>query len=482
MSAPLAHFKEDARRVAADLRHRGIIQTAMGKYEVVRDQRKLWFQDWQGARNLAARTKFEAVNHLDKHLTEFAKHLEARGTKVHWAGNAEQARNIILGILKEKNARIVVKSKTMTSEEIHLNHAMEHAGVEVVESDLGEYIVQLREEPPYHLVFPAMHLTRGEIKDVFEQKLHDAPSDDPEELTMVARRQLRRKYLQADVGITGANFAIAETGMISITENEGNARLTAALPKTMITLVGLEKVLPRLEDLALFLPMLAVMGTGQALTCYNTMYGGPRQPGEADGPEEFHVVLLDNQRTLLLADAEQRDALGCIRCGACLNVCPVFRNIGGHTYGTVYGGPIGSVITPHLRGLQEWKHLSYASSLCGACTETCPVKIDLHHHLLQNRRNASAPTTGEPSFWQRLGFKIYARLANSSALWKLTTKVSRIGMKVRGLVNGSVLDPAQAWTRTRGLPPIAKQSFREWWQENSKHKAPRTREISSSKP
>jgi L-lactate dehydrogenase complex protein LldF len=465
MTAPATQFKLDAERMAPDNRHRGIIQTAMGKYEVVRDQRKLWFQDWQGARQLASQTKFEAVNHLDKYLDQFARNLEARGTKVHWASNAQQARDIILGILRDKNAKVVVKSKAMTSEEIHLNDAMEHAGFEVVESDLGEFIVQLRQEAPYHLVFPAMHLTRGEIQDTFKKKLNDAPSDDPEALTMVARRALRDKYLQAEVGITGANFAVAETGMISITENEGNARLTAAMPKTMITLVGIEKVLPRLEDLALFLPMLAVMGTGQPLTCYNTMYGGPRQPGEADGPEEYHVVLLDNHRTLLLADAEQRDALHCIRCGACLNVCPIFRNVGGHTYGTVYGGPIGSVITPHLRGLQDWKHLSYASSLCGACTETCPVKIDLHHHLLQNRRNASAPNGGKPSWSQRVAFKIFAPVANSVGLWALVTKLSRFGQMLHGLVKGSALDPAQAWTKTRELPPVAKQSFREWWEQ-----------------
>lgn len=462
MSIPSGQFKSDAHRVAGDLRHRGIIQTAMGKYEVVRDQRKLWFQDWQGARTLAARTKFDAVNHLDKHLAEFARLLEARGTQVHWASNAQQGRDIILGILRAKNAKVIVKSKAMTSEEIHLNDAMEHAGYEVVESDLGEFIVQLRQEPPYHLVFPAMHLTRSEIKQTFQEKLNDAPSDEPEDLTMVARRVMRQKYLQADVGITGANFAIAETGMISITENEGNARLTAALPKTMITLVGIEKILPRLEDLALFLPMLAVMGTGQALTCYNTMYCGPRQPGEADGPEEYHVVLLDNQRTTLLADAEQRDSLGCIRCGACLNVCPIFRNVGGHTYGTVYGGPIGSVITPHLRGLTQWKHLSEASSLCGACTETCPVKIDLHHHLLQNRRNASQQ---KPSWWQKLAFKIFAPIANKPGLWALTTKLGRFGQRFHGLVKGSAMDPAQAWTKTRELPPIAKQSFKEWWKE-----------------
>lgn len=465
MSTPATQFNADARRVAPDTRHRGIIQTAMGKYEVVRDERQLWFQDWQGARNLAARTKFDAVNHLDTYLEQFTRLIESRGTRVHWAGNAQQAREIILGILREKNAKVVVKSKTMTSEEIQLNDAMQKAGYEVVESDLGEFIVQLRQEPPYHLVFPAMHLTRGEIQKTFQVKLNNAPSDKPEDLTMIVRQVMRQKYLQADVGITGANFAIAETGMISITENEGNARLTAALPKTMVTLVGIEKILPRFDDLALFLPMLAVMGTGQALTGYNTMYGGPRRADEADGPEEFHVVLLDNRRTTLLADAEQRDALGCIRCGACLNVCPIFRNVGGHTYGTVYGGPIGSVITPHLRGLQDWKHLSYASSLCGACTETCPVMIDLHHHLLQNRRNASQQ---KPSWWQKLAFKIFTLLANKSGLWSLTTRLGRRVMKWRGWLNGSVFDPARPWTKTRDLPPLAKQSFREWWKEQGK--------------
>jgi L-lactate dehydrogenase complex protein LldF len=217
-----------------------------------------------------------------------------------------------------------------------------------------------------------MHLRRDEISDLFEKELGTAKTDNPEELTMIARRVLRRAYIEADMGISGGNFIVADTGMISITENEGNARLTVGLPKIHVALVGIEKVVPRLGDLALLLPMLATAGTGQHLTGYNSMYGGPRQPGETDGPEEFHVVLLDNHRTRLLADPEQRDALHCIRCGACLNVCPIFKNIGGHTYGTTYQGPIGSVITPHFRGLQDWKHLSGASSLCGACTETCP--------------------------------------------------------------------------------------------------------------
>ena len=460
MSTYVAQFKTAAQRVTADLRQRQFIRTALGNYEVARDLRKASFQSWESARQTAAETKWQAINHLDTHLQELATKLEARGTKVHWASNGVQAREIIQNILTEKQARSIIKSKAMTSEEIHLNHALEKAGFEVVESDLGEFIVQLRHETPYHIVFPSMHLTRGQIRELFQKELGSTSSDNPEELTMVARRVMRQKYITADVGFTGGNFAIAETGMISITENEGNARLTAALPKTMVTLIGIEKVLPKLADLALFLPMLATAGAGQQLTCYNTMYGGPRQPGEPDGPEEWHVILLDNLRTELLADAEQRDALHCIRCGACLNVCPIFRNVGGHTYGTTYSGPVGSVITPHLRGLQDWKHLSNASTLCGACTQACPVKIDLHHHLLHNRRNASAE---KPNFLERLGYQIFGIIANDPTFWSLAKKLGRLGQPLQNLVQGTALDPAKAWTKTRDLPPLAPVSFKEWW-------------------
>ena len=455
-----SQFLKDARVLAGDLRHRKDIRTATASYETVRDKRKAAFQSWESARQLAAETKWEALNHLDKYLVEFVTKIEARGTKVHWASTAAQAREIVLQIVRDKKAKSVVKSKAMTAVEIHLNEALEHAGFSIVENDLGEFIMQLRKEAPYHIVFPAMHLSRGEISDLFQRELGSAPTDNPEDLTMIARRVLRKKFLAADIGITGANFAIAETGMTSITENEGNARLTAALPKTMISLIGIEKILPKLSDLALFLPMLATMGTGQPLTCYNTMYGGPRQPGEVDGPEEWHVVLLDNRRTELLADAEQRDSLHCIRCGACLNVCPIFRNVGGHTYGTTYTGPIGSVITPHLRGLQDWKHLSNASSLCGACTETCPVKIDLHHHLLQNRRNASAQ---KPAFKEQIGFKAFAQIANRPNLWAFVKEFARLTRPLQKLVNGTRLDPAHHWTQTRDLPPLAKESFKDWW-------------------
>lgn len=460
MSSAAEKFRDQAEVLTHNLQHREFIQTALGKYMAVRESKQSKFQDYQSARQAAAETKWEAINHLDKYLEQFVSQLEARGTKVHWASTGDQARDIILGIVREKKATSLIKSKAMTSEEIHLNEALEREGLKVVESDLGEFIVQLRHEPPYHIVFPSMHLTRGEIQALFQKELGDAPSDNPEELTMVARRVLRKKYLTADIGFTGGNFAIAETGMISITENEGNARLTAAVPKTMITLMGIEKVLPRLEDLALFLPMLATAGAGQALTGYNTMYSGPRQPGESDGPEEWHVVLLDNRRTELLADAEQRDSLHCIRCGACLNVCPIFRNVGGHTYGTTYSGPIGSVITPHYRGLQNWKHLSYSSSLCGACTETCPVKIDLAHHLLQNRRNATQQKSSLP--W-KVGFKLMNFVFNRPALYSLVPKFGRFGQTLHPLIKGTRLDPAYPWTKTREAPKIAPETFKEFW-------------------
>jgi L-lactate dehydrogenase complex protein LldF len=460
MSGAASQFLKRARVLAADLRHRQWLQRGVDKHRATRAVSQAGFQDWPAARQAAAETKWDAINHLGSYLAEFAGKVEARGARVHWAGTGAQAQEIIVGIAREKHARSVIKSKSMTSEEIHLNDALERAGFEVIESDLGEFIVQLRHEPPYHIVAPALHLTRGEISDLFVRELGSAPTDVPEELTLIARRVLRKKYLTADIGITGANFAIAETGMISITENEGNARLTSALPRVMISLLGIEKILPRLEDLALFLPVLSTAATGQALSCYNTIYGGPRQPGEPDGPEEWHVVLLDNGRTELLADAEQREALHCIRCGACLYACPVFRTVGGHTYATVYSGPIGSVITPHFRGLQEWKHLSAASSLCGACAETCPVKINLHHHLLRNRRNAAA---ARPAFRERLAWRLFGFVVTRPGWYRWCRKLTRAVQPLHAVVKGTRLDPARAWTQTRDLPPIARPTFKEWW-------------------
>jgi len=455
-------FNTQATRLSADLDHRSKIQTALKSYEKARDEKKEQFQDWQAARDGAANVKWEAINHLDAYLVDFVDKLTARGTKVFWAGDGREARDYIVALAKEKSAHTIIKSKSMTTEEIHLNGALHEAGYEVVESDLGEFIMQLRDEAPYHLVFPAMHLTRHEISDLFHQKLHSASTDNPEELTMIARRELRLKYIQADIGISGANFGIAETGMISITENEGNGRLTTALPKVHVALMGIEKIIPKLSDLALFFPLLATAGTGQQITCYNSLISGPRQPDETDGPDEFHLILLDNNRTRLLADAEQRDALHCIRCGACLNACPIFRNVGGHTYETTYQGPIGSVITPHLRGLMDWKHLSFASSLCGACTEVCPVKIDLHHHLLQNRRNAVAR---QPDRSEQLAFRLFAFLTRYPGLMNRLARISRPLLPFMQVVAPVLPAPIKGWISSRDLPSIARESFRDYWRK-----------------
>jgi L-lactate dehydrogenase complex protein LldF len=306
-----------------------------------------------------------------------------------------------------------------------------------------------------------MHVKREAISELFTKHLGTAPTDSPEELTMIARRHLRQLYVDADIGITGANFLVAETGQISITENEGNARLTAALPRIHIALSGIEKVVNRLDDLAVLLPMLATAGAGQPMTCYNTLYAGPRKPGECDGPEQFHLVLLDNSRTRLLADPEQRDSLHCIRCGACLNVCPIFKNIGGLAYGTTYQGPIGSVITPHLRGLKQWNHLSSASSLCGACTDACPVRIDLHHHLLHNRRNAMKQS---PSLFDRAFHAGFGFVMKRPALFALGGKVFRATLP---LLKKLPLPYMSAWLKTRDLPAAPAKSFREQWKDSS---------------
>ncbi|QGJ70257.1 putative L-lactate dehydrogenase, Iron-sulfur cluster-binding subunit YkgF [Planctomycetales bacterium 10988] len=465
MSQYTSQFAQAAEAVTQNTDHRSFLQTALRGYQKVRANTQARFTDWQTARKVAAEVKWEAIENLDTHLKNLTERLEARGTKVFWATDGKEAREYILSVIQEHDAKSVVKSKTMTSEEIHLNDLLEKEGFDVVESDLGEFIVQLNHEAPYHFVFPAMHLKREEISHIFHEALGTDETYDPEELTQIARRVLRQKYLDADIGISGANFGIAETGMISITENEGNARLTTSLPKVHIALMGIEKVLPRLEDLSLFLPMLATAGTGQALTGYNSMIGGPRQEGEIDGPEEFHLVLLDNHRTRLLADPEQRDALRCIRCGACLNVCPIFKNVGGHSYGTTYQGPIGSVITPHLRGLQDWKHLSQASSLCGACTETCPVKIDLHHHLLRNRRNAM---NEKPKFTERVMFGGFVSMMSRPWMYRSLTKTARIFDRLMQPLQGSWLDPFRPWRKTRSLPPVAKETFKDYWQNRQK--------------
>src|SRR6202012_5333682 len=381
-------FLVAAEQKAFDIDHRRVINYNIGKYDAAVERGLSRLINLETAKRKGHVIKWRVMETLHKILPEFEANFQKRGGKVIWANDAEEANREILNIIKKAGAKTVVKSKSMVTEEIELNEFLEHHNIESLETDLGEYIVQLLGQRPYHIVTPAMHLSKEDIAKLFNEKFGTPIDATPEQLTQKARELLRDKYVQADVGITGANFLIADTGSIAITENERNARLSTSFPKIHIAVTGIEKIIPSITDLDLFWPMLATHGTGQNLTVYNTILSGPRQQYETDGPEEMHVILLDNGRTNLLAQKEQRQGLYCIRCGACLNACPIYKNVGGHTYNTPYSGPIGSVITPHLRGMEDFKHLSYASSLCGACSAVCPVKIDIHKMLLLNRRDA----------------------------------------------------------------------------------------------
>jgi L-lactate dehydrogenase complex protein LldF len=458
-------FLRDAATKSADLAHRQIIRQGIDKYNEAFERGRARFFNWEAARQRCSEIKWEAVNHLDRYLVEFEERVKARGGHVFWAENAEEARAYITDLARRRGIRTIVKSKSMVAEEIHLAPALEKEGIKVYETDLGEFIVQLRNEPPYHIVTPAMHLTRADISALFKEKLGGIDTEDPPELVAAARRWLRQTFFAAEMGISGVNFLVADSGMIAITTNEGNADLGMSLPRIHVALAGIEKVIPRLEDLAILWPVLATAGTGQPITCYNSLIGGPRGLNETDGPDEFHVILLDNGRSELLADAEQREVLHCIRCGACLNACPVYRSVGGHTYGTTYQGPIGSVLTPHLRGLDEFQHLSYASSLCGACTDACPVKIDLHHHLLHNRRNAV--NEAHRPWTERIGFTLWRWMTMSAGRFALGGSIGRAtlrGVYALGL-ESTVLDPLRPWTKVRAAPHIPSKSFRALWRK-----------------
>jgi len=460
-------FARDAAHKAQDGRHRLVIAKAIGSYDRQVARAKGAVVDFAAGRAHLAARRDEALAHLPDLLERFEREAAARGTHVHWAETAEDACRIVLDVCRRHGARRVVKSKSMVTEEIALNEALAAEGIEPLETDLGEYIVQLRGEPPYHIVTPAMHLSKDDIDATFHEKLGSAPGRSAEELTAIARARLRDAFLGAPVGISGANFLVAETGMISITENEGNARLATSLPRVHVAITGIEKVIATLDDLAVFLPMLAASGTGQTLTCYGSQIAGPRAAGEPDGPDEMHVILLDNGRTRLYADGERREALRCIRCGACLNACPVYRAVGGHAYGTTYQGPIGSVITPHLRG-DPFTHLPFASSLCGACTDVCPVGIDLHHHLLENRRDAvAAGAAAGGGALTALAFALWGLVMTRPWLYRLSVRAARLGQALLGALGlaGTRLDPTRRWSASRALPAMPRETFRDWWNE-----------------
>jgi L-lactate dehydrogenase complex protein LldF len=406
------------------------------------------------ARERAKNAKWRAIETLDQQLLQFEMEFTKRGGKVVWAETGEQALEEIGKICKEKNCKTVVKSKSMVTEEIHLNKFLEKQGIESIETDLGEYIQQLDGEAPYHIVTPAMHKNKEDVAKLFADKLGTQSNLTPEQLTMVARHKLREKFIQAEVGVTGANFILPDIGGVAITENEGNARLSCAFPKTHIVIVGIEKVIPTMADLGLFWPLLSTFGTGQKVTVYNTIVTGPKKEKEKDGPEEMIVILLDNGRTNLLANPKTREALYCIRCGACLNACPVYKNIGGHAYETTYSGPIGSVITPHLKEMDEYKHLSNASSLCGNCTQVCPVRINLHELLLENRKEAVE--FGMASLSEKIAWKAWKTAS-------LNRKMMNMGSgKIKNWVINKVF---KSWTLHRSNLNFSQKTFNELWSE-----------------
>ena len=457
MSEKASTFKVQSIQKSADLEHRRKINYNIGKYNAVVPAGKSQFHDVELARQRAKNLKWRAIETLDRQLESFEAKITKRGAKVIWAEDARQALQEIQKICIEKNCKTIVKSKSMVTEEIKLNSFLHQHGIESVETDLGEYIQQLDDEPPYHIVTPAMHKSKEDVARLFAEKLNSSPLLSPEELTLVAREKLRGKYVKAEVGITGANFLIADIGGIAVTENEGNARLSCAFPKTHIVVVGIEKVIPSLQDLALFWPLLATYGTGQRITSYNSIVLGPKQSGELDGPDEMYVILLDNGRTNILANPKTRESLYCIRCGACLNACPVYKNIGGHVYGTTYSGPIGAVITPQLKEMNEWKHLSYASSLCGNCTEVCAVKINLHELLLENRKESVEE--GNAPFMEKVAWKLWKRAM-------LNRKWMNMGnQKMKNWVVNSLL---KGWSQHRADLVFPAKSFNEQWKANNK--------------
>lgn len=455
MSLYAEQFLIDAESRVFDKEHRRKLAFNILQYDKKVVDGKKQFADFEAARQRASSLKWKVLENLDKYLIEFESNLSRRGGKVFWAQTADDAIREIIRILKTADAKSVVKSKSMTTEEIHVNAALEKEGIESVETDLGEFIVQLREEHPYHIVTPAMHLSKEDVAKTFNEKFQLPVSSTPKEITAFVRERLRTKYQKAEAGITGANFLIADSGSVCVTENEGNALMSVSFPRIHIVIAGIEKLIPSLTDLDLFWPLLATHGTGQNITVYNSILSGPRQNDEKDGPEEMHVILLDNGRINLLAEQEQRQALSCIRCGACLNGCPIYKGVGGHAYGSTYSGPIGSVITPHFQGMKEFKHLSHASSLCGKCTEVCPVKIDLHKLLLYNRRDGV-----EDNLHSRNERMVYTFWKKAMLNRKLMNKG---GAKAKNFILKNFF--RKSWGNRRELPKVAEKSFNELWKE-----------------
>jgi len=467
--APSADFSKRVEDALANAGLRAALDRATDQLGSRRVVALATLSDSDATRDAARAARLDAIAHLPEYLERFEAQLVANGARVHWAETPEQANRIIADIGRATAARLAVKSKSMVSEETHLNDALERQGIEVVETDLGEYIVQLRHDRPSHIIAPIIHLTRQDIGRVMEQRLSVAYSDDAHTLAAYARTKLRQAFLRADMGISGANFGVVETGAICLVTNEGNGRMVTTMPRVHVVLMGIEKLVATMADLDTCLKVLARSATGQKITVYTTLVRAPRAAGDLDGPEELHVVLLDNGRSGILA-GDTAEILACIRCGACLNACPVYRTIGGHAYGDTYPGPVGAVLTPGLRGLREWSDLPHASSLCGACREVCPVRLDIPRMLLSLRHSVSSharPRSLGPAM------KLFAWIATRPSMYGRAAAVARWWLQRRarsGWIR-SLPGLAAGWTRSRDLKAPPGASFQELWRARQHERA-----------
>ncbi|MGH7849323.1 MAG: LutB/LldF family L-lactate oxidation iron-sulfur protein [Thermodesulfobacteriota bacterium] len=466
------NFEADSGRAVDDEKLQRALVNVTNRFRSARQKASSEVPGWDDLRSLGREIKKETIENLDGYLLMLEENVKKAGGHVHWAGDGEEACAIIIEIARKNDVKSVVKSKSMATEEVELNTALETAGIRAVETDLGEYIIQLAGEHPSHIIAPAVHKTKDDISRLFSEKLGIPYLSEPEELTKVARERMRSEFLSAGMGISGANFAVAETGTIVIVENEGNARLTTTVPRIHVALAGIEKIIPRYNDLSLFLTLLARSATGQKSSTYVSFITGPRRKTDKDGPEEFHLVLLDNGRSGILANEQTRESLYCIRCGACLNNCPVYRKVGGHSYGWVYSGPIGAIINPQLLGIDKAPELPFASSLCGACRDVCPVKIDFPRVLLELRHEVkeSKAEKGKRTelFVERISFRLWRTIVTHEKLYgAISSLMYHLQTPFRGKGGGlgSLPYPLSRWTQDRDFPAIAGTPFRERWKK-----------------
>ncbi|UOQ44103.1 LutB/LldF family L-lactate oxidation iron-sulfur protein [Halobacillus salinarum] len=463
-----ASYKERIQKGIENDFMRGAVSSAQGRFRSGRLNAAEELGNWEDWRTLGEEIRTHTLQNLDYYLQQLSDQVAKRGGHVFFAQTAEEANQYIQEVVQKKEKKKVVKSKSMVTEEIGLNEALEEIGSEVVETDLGEWILQLDEDPPSHIVTPALHKNKEQIRETFTKKKGYDKSEIPEELASFAREQLRKEFLSADVGITGCNFAVAESGAVTFVTNEGNARLVTSLPETQISVMGMERLVPTWEELDVLVSLLTRAAVGQKLTSYVTSITGTKLENEVDGPEEYHLVIVDNGRSKILG-TEFQSALHCIRCAACINVCPVYRHVGGHAYGSVYPGPIGAVLTPLLDGYEDHKELPYASSLCAACTEACPVKIPLHEQLIRHRQIIVEKEKMAPK-GEQLMMGGFAKWASNPAAYKLSTKMAGAALKPwtrdEKITNGP--GPLKGWTDSRDFPAPGKQSFRSWFKQRKK--------------